>query len=165
MLIELFCPLHFWSTRHYGSLSSQSYSVFRSTSLLVPPTCFGPPHMCAVCVNFKDRAWSSAQIRFKGNLKASVLLVEPAWLWRRYELEKGLRAFWCMTRCACCQFREEKNSHSLQLIHINLNMRSGPHCCLQSALCHPFPTKDGDPPSTSTMTGFKSYRQLQVPQP
>ena len=108
MLIELFCPLHFWSTQHYGSLSSQSYSVFRSTSLLVPPTCFGPPHMCAVCVNFKDRAWSSAQIRFKGNLKASVLLVEPAWLWRRYELEKGLRAFWCMTRCACCQFREEK---------------------------------------------------------
>ena len=70
--------------------------------------------MCAVCVNFKDRAWSSAQIRFKGNLKASVLLVEPAWLWRRYELEKGLRAFWCMTRCACCQFREEKT-------HIHFN--------------------------------------------
>ena len=27
-----------------------------STSFLVPPTFFGPPHMCAVCVDFKDRA-------------------------------------------------------------------------------------------------------------
>ena len=24
---------------------------------MVPPTSFGPPHMCAVCVDFKDRGW------------------------------------------------------------------------------------------------------------
>ena len=55
MLIELFCPLHCLvnSTLWFPQLSK--LISFQVHQLLVPPTCFGPPHMCAVCVNFKDR--------------------------------------------------------------------------------------------------------------
>ena len=27
-----------------------------------PPTCFGPPHMCAVCVDFEDRDGGAAEL-------------------------------------------------------------------------------------------------------
>ena len=53
-LLNIFLSFQLFS-QHFGPLSPLSCQVFWSPSSLVLPTFFGPPHMCAVCVDFKDR--------------------------------------------------------------------------------------------------------------
>ena len=55
-LLNIFCPSSCLFSQHFGPLSPLSCQVFWSPSFLILQTFFGPPHMCAVCVDFKDRA-------------------------------------------------------------------------------------------------------------